>query len=153
MSSYDDIVSIKARAFGERLLGGGWATAIYPLNTEIYPSCTCNCEGSNPIQGVSGNNENSNENQNENPLPIVEKKQEITVKPNPTTGQLTINSEQLTISSVEVYDVVGQNVGANLRVRPENNEITIDVSHLANGMYFLKIQTENGIVMKKFVKN
>jgi len=30
---------------------------------------------------------------------------------------------------------------------------TIDVSHLANGMYFLKIQTENGIVVKKFIKD
>jgi hypothetical protein len=29
---------------------------------------------------------------------------------------------------------------------------TIDISHLANGIYFLKIQTENGVVMKKIIK-
>ena len=113
------------------------------------------CNWLTPImssQGVSGNNENSNESQNENPLPSIEKKSEITVKPNPTKGELHLRSYELQMKNVEIYDVVGQNIGANLRVRPENNEIIIDVSHLANGMYFLKIQTENGIVMKKFVK-
>ncbi|MCL2131771.1 MAG: T9SS type A sorting domain-containing protein [Lentimicrobiaceae bacterium] len=42
------------------------------------------------------------------------------------------------------------NVGAK-HVLP-NEEIVIDISHLANGLYFLKIQTDNGIVMKKVVK-
>ena len=109
------------------------------------------------------NNENE-DNQNQEPIPLSEKVAEwnLQVYPNPTTGQLTINSEQLTISSVEIYDVVGQKVPFN---SPEGGKysppseglgeatITIDVFHLANGMYFLKIQTENGIVMKKFVKN
>ncbi|MCL2131920.1 MAG: T9SS type A sorting domain-containing protein [Lentimicrobiaceae bacterium] len=42
------------------------------------------------------------------------------------------------------------NVGAK-HVLP-NDEIVIDISHLANGMYFLKIQTDNGTVIKKVVK-
>jgi len=94
----------------------------------------------------------------------------LRIYPNPAKEQLTIEygssacfgyAQQPTLTAqerslseveVEIYNVVGQNVGANLRVRPENNETTIDISHLANGMYFLKVQTDNGMIMKKFVK-
>ena len=94
----------------------------------------------------------------------------LRIYPNPAKEQLTIEygssacfgyAQQPTLTAqehplseveVEIYNVVGQNVGANLRVRPENNETTIDISHLANGMYFLKIQTDNGMIMKRFVK-
>ena len=77
----------------------------------------------------------------------------IKVYPNPTTGQLTINNEQLTIKSIEIYDIVGRNVGANLRVRPENNEIIVDVSRFSNGIYIIKLNTNRGIIIKKVIKN
>ena len=61
----------------------------------------------------------------------------VTVYPNPTTGQLIIDNGELTIENVEIYDVVGrllQSTIVNLQ-----SEIVLDVSHLARGMYFLKI--------------
>ncbi|MCL2131677.1 MAG: leucine-rich repeat protein [Lentimicrobiaceae bacterium] len=62
------------------------------------------------------------------------------VYPNPTTGKITVESYKVyKVESVEVYDVVGRkyNVGAK-HVLPDD-EIVIDISHLANGLYFLKI--------------
>jgi uncharacterized protein YjfI (DUF2170 family) len=70
---------------------------------------------------------------------------ELKIYPNPTSGQLIIDNGELKIENVAIYDVVGRTVGANLRVCPEN---TIDVSHLAQGMYYLKM----GNKVVKFVK-
>ncbi|MCL2132593.1 MAG: T9SS type A sorting domain-containing protein, partial [Lentimicrobiaceae bacterium] len=70
--------------------------------------------------------------------------------PNPTTGKLSVFSYQLSEmgGEVEIYDVVGQVVGA-YRIRPENTEITIDISHLSAGMYFLKIDGKTYKVVKQ----
>ena len=61
----------------------------------------------------------------------------LRVYPNPTIGQLTIACRDgaRPVPTVEIYSVVGQMVGAYPCGRPET---TIDISHLANGMYFLK---------------
>ncbi|MCL2131917.1 MAG: M6 family metalloprotease domain-containing protein [Lentimicrobiaceae bacterium] len=76
------------------------------------------------------------------------------IYPNPTDGKLSVVSSQLSEmgGEIEVYNVVGQVVGT-YRIRPENTEITIDISHLASGLYFLKIQTNEGIITKKVIKN
>ena len=58
------------------------------------------------------------------------------IYPNPTKGQLTIENGELTIVNVEIFSIVGQNVGVYPCGRPET---IIDVQHLANGMYFLRI--------------
>ena len=78
---------------------------------------------------------------------------EIRVYPNPAGNQLKISLPNPSEGGanaaevVEVYSVVGQMVGA-YAIRPENTEATIDISHLAKGMYFLKIN--NKVV--KFIK-
>ena len=76
----------------------------------------------------------------------------ITVYPNPTNGQLTIASpnpskggEQATI---EIYNVVGQVVFMS-QLSKLSPETTIDISHLANGMYFLKVDGKVFKVVKE----
>ena len=69
----------------------------------------------------------------------------LRVYPNPAGNQLTIDNGELIIENVEIFSVVGQRVGAYPCGRPE---MTIDISHLAAGMYFLKI----GNKFAKFVK-
>jgi len=80
------------------------------------------------------------------------KNEELKIFPNPTNGQLKIKSEKLKEGDViEIYSIVGQLVGAYPCGRPEtcgHPETTIDVSHLTNGMYFLKV----GNKMAKFVR-
>ena len=72
---------------------------------------------------------------------------ELQVYPNPTNGQLTINNEQLTIHSIEIYNTVGQLL-LSFESLP-SLETTVNISHLTNGIYFLKIN--NKVV--KVIKN
>ena len=66
--------------------------------------------------------------------------QKLKIYPNPTNGQLIIEYGELTIENIEIYNIVGQMVGVYPCGRPNNAEtITIDVSHLSSGMYYLKI--------------
>ena len=76
----------------------------------------------------------------------------INVHPNPTNGQLRIGVGRDMINHVsteiEIFDVAGCNVGT-YRIRPENTETVIDISHLAMGMYFLKIDGKMVKVVKQ----
>jgi len=47
-----------------------------------------------------------------------------------------------------IYDVVGQVVFVST-VSPQSIEITIDISHLVNGLYFLKIDGKVFKVVKQ----
>jgi len=68
----------------------------------------------------------------------------IEIYPNPTQGIFTLNHSG--IEKVEVYNYIGQKV-------LENNQKTINISHLTNGIYVLKVYINNGKVgMKRFVK-
>jgi len=73
----------------------------------------------------------------------------ITLYPNPTTGELTIKNYELKITSIEIFDVYGRNVGATLAVAQGK----INISHLNPGIYFVKITTDAGAVVKKVVKH
>jgi len=85
---------------------------------------------------------------------LTQRMPEIKIYPNPTTGELRIESGELRINTVEIFDVFGRSVGINTQVRPENSgsEIVINISHLSVGVYFLKINTEIGQVIKKVLK-
>jgi len=73
----------------------------------------------------------------------------ISIYPNPTTGQLRIKNYELRENTVlKIYNIVGQVVFTSA-VSPHSPETTIDISPLANGMYFLKINEKT----VKFVKN
>ena len=72
----------------------------------------------------------------------------VSIHPNPVNYELKITNYE-EIGNIAVYDIVGRNVGTNLPIFLENADTaTIDVSHLAQGMYFLKINNK----MVKFVK-
>jgi len=62
----------------------------------------------------------------------------LRVYPNPTTGQLTIDNGQLTIENVEIYNILGQKQKIIVHY-PLSIVHSIDVSHLAKGMYYLRI--------------
>ena len=72
----------------------------------------------------------------------------LRVYPNPTTGQLTVSGTNL--KGAEVYDLTGRKQPAENS--KANDGIRINISHLSAGIYFLKIQTEEGTVTKKIIK-
>jgi len=85
-----------------------------------------------------------------NGIASTELSKHITVYPNPTTGELTIDNGQLTINNVEIFDIYGRNVTPHT---PYLTPLTsYDLTVFPAGIYFLKITTENGIVMKKVIK-
>ena len=67
------------------------------------------------------------------------------IYPNPTTGKLTIRNEKSEVRNVEIYDIYGKKLS---HFTFHNSHFTIDISHLANGMYFLKI----GNFVQKIIK-
>lgn len=70
----------------------------------------------------------------------------LNIFPNPTKGTLSIRSSAKIIS-ISAYNMIGKEIMSNIRL---NNNI-FDVSQLSNGIYFLNINTEKGIVTKKIV--
>jgi hypothetical protein len=71
---------------------------------------------------------------------------EIRIYPNPTDGKITISNEQSTIKSIGIFNVVGQVVGT---WQATSTETTIDISHLTNGIYFMKIDGKTVKIVKQ----
>ena len=80
---------------------------------------------------------------------VTMQEDELTIYPNPANNQLTVKSEQLTVKEIKVYDVMGETVYSE---QLTTNNTTIDVSGLASGLYFLQVNSEQGTVNRKFVK-
>lgn len=102
----------------------------WPWGEEIPNSMFCTC---NPGNSIIENGEN-----------------EITLYPNPTTGELIIDNGQLTINIVELFDVFGRNLlTQNTNHSPQT---VLSIAHLSAGVYLVKIHTEKGEVMRKVLK-
>ena len=91
----------------------------------------------------------------------------ITVYPNPTNGEVRVTSNQLQVTGVEIFDVMGrkhENAKARRHEGAKDNSpplegwqakpdgVVINISHLPSGLYFVQITTESGTVTKKIVK-
>jgi hypothetical protein len=72
----------------------------------------------------------------------------INIYPNPTIGELKIESGGLRILNVVIYDVFGK----IQKTENGKTESIINVLHLPVGVYFMKISTEVGEVVRKVVK-
>lgn len=70
----------------------------------------------------------------------------VSVYPNPTSSKININNNN-SIKSIEVYDVQGRILETIL-----GNKNTIDISEKSNGIYFLKINTNDGSKVERIIK-
>ncbi|QMU66235.1 MAG: T9SS type A sorting domain-containing protein [Flavobacteriaceae bacterium] len=71
---------------------------------------------------------------------------QISVYPNPTTDYLNIETE-LEINTIEMYSLQGQKIASY------KNQNSINVSHLSEGIYFLKLTDSfNRTETIKFIK-
>ena len=81
-------------------------------------------------------------------MPILQRS--LNIYPNPTTGYLKIESEEMRIENIEIFDIFGKKVlFQQSLISPET---VIDISHLQGGLYFVRIQTEAGEVVRKVLK-
>lgn len=73
----------------------------------------------------------------------------ITIYPNPTNGIFTINSQQQ-IGNIIITDISGKIF--YLKNNISNNYLKINISDVEQGIYLLKITTENNISTQKIIK-
>jgi len=99
-------------------------------NTLISGNCYANCIF------VTDNSAN---------IVTVENFKSVRLYPNPSVGQLLIDSGGLKILKIRIFDLLGKELATF-----QTNEI--DISHLSRGIYFAKIKTEFGELTKKIIK-
>ncbi|MBG7610837.1 carbohydrate-binding protein [Polaribacter sp. BAL334] len=73
---------------------------------------------------------------------------EITIFPNPAKSQLHIRATSVEIACVEIYSTLG-----TLVKKVSKNNAPINIEEISSGLYLVKIYTEKGIVIKRFLKN
>ena len=86
------------------------------------------------------------------------KENNVVVYPNPATSIITIDipkaavgSMQEAVCKIEICNLLGEEVYSTTNYKPSTTN-NIDVSAFPNGVYFIKVTTEKGVVVKRFVK-
>ena len=78
--------------------------------------------------------------------------QNIVLYPNPSEGNFYINWGDVKPNAIEVYDLTGKIVWSNYNVSNSSSEINLNLSSVQQGVYFVKISTENSSVVKRVIK-
>jgi hypothetical protein len=73
------------------------------------------------------------------------------IYPNPTSGSLFLESSVEKITKIQVHDITGRQINAKIE-QFQSQQFSIDISAFAAGTYFVEIQTDKGLRMKKIVK-
>ena len=69
----------------------------------------------------------------------------VEIYPNPTTDVLNVRTDSM-VKKVEIFDLAGKKINAELI------DGKVDVNNLTAGAYMIKIETNDGLTMKKFIK-
>ena len=71
----------------------------------------------------------------------------VNLYPNPTSGLLTIEAENMT--TVSIYNLVGQCL---MESSAKDGAVSVDLNSLQSGVYMVKVSTSTGSVMQKVIK-
>ncbi|MEM6722296.1 MAG: choice-of-anchor L domain-containing protein [Bacteroidota bacterium] len=74
----------------------------------------------------------------------------VVVYPNPVVDELTIDTADITINSMQLYNISGQLI--HTEAKSNHGVTTVDFSTLERGIYFLQIQSDQGKLYKRIVK-
>ncbi len=88
-------------------------------------------------------------------LRVPENKNDVSINlmPNPTQNEITINTINRPIESIEVMTIYGQVIyKANFSKTGSETVATIDLSNYAKGIYFTRVNGSDFSVLKKIVK-
>ncbi len=111
-----------------------------------------NCGGGNLSNFSAQNNFTTNSTTGIEQL--TNSNEQLSIYPNPASTELRIKNDELRIEKVEVVNMLGSVVLRNEASIIHNSPyITIDISTLSNGVYFIKATDDNGFkYTTKFVK-
>ncbi len=76
----------------------------------------------------------------------------FSIYPNPASAQLKMENGELKISSIEIYDMMGQICLTPTLSKEEGVAASINISELTAGIYFVKISGEKETRVERFVK-
>ncbi|NOU46784.1 MAG: T9SS type A sorting domain-containing protein [Bacteroidales bacterium] len=89
-------------------------------------------------------------NQNTSIADTEQNSQQVAVFPNPSTGKFTVSANIGSINAIEIYNAMGTKVFSTSKVKLlAVNEL--DISDLAKGMYFIKIDGREKIYSEKIL--
>ena len=92
---------------------------------------------------------------------INELENDVKIYPNPTNSILHVETRLIaSVQNIEILDMMGRMVETRLIASVQDgttslgvtSTLRLDISHLPTGIYFIRIQTENGTIMRKIVK-
>ncbi len=72
----------------------------------------------------------------------------VNIRPNPARDILNIESDGF-MNSVSCFDLSGRCI---MTSHPDTNQTNLKLNDLPNGIYYLKIETSDSVIVKKFVK-
>lgn len=78
---------------------------------------------------------------------------QIAIFPNPSNGLFNISLGDLSPNKIEVYDISGKLIVSQSKFESFDNTTAIDLSNASDGIYFIKISTENNTITKRIIKN
>lgn len=77
----------------------------------------------------------------------------VSVYPNPTNGLVNVQfATQTAVDAINVYSVSGQLVYSK-QFNTASDSYTVDLQKAATGVYIMKLESENGTIVKRLVKN
>ena len=83
----------------------------------------------------------------------VELNNKLILFPNPTDTELTLNIDpSITLTSLSIFDINGKKMMAQKGFTAPQIQQKINVSQLPSGVYFLKVESNQGTTSIKFVK-
>jgi hypothetical protein len=74
---------------------------------------------------------------------------ELSVYPNPNNGEFTVELSNGLNKTIEVYDLVGRTI---LTQSSEEDKIYLNINELSNGIYYVKVQSDNSVTVVKIIK-
>ncbi len=75
----------------------------------------------------------------------------ITLYPNPNQGSFSLESQNLRVEMIEIYNSIGQLIYQKNIPNTFISNFDIELKRPSNGMYLVKIQTQKGIVTQKLI--
>ena len=75
---------------------------------------------------------------------------QISLYPNPATSQIILETNGNVIKSITLFDLNGRLI--TQKDYAASSAYGLDVSRLSEGVYYLSIQTEGSVVVKRFIK-
>lgn len=112
--------------------------------------CVATTKNPNPMAtSVKSSKSNSSE-KTIGPVTVIENPilESIIISPNPNTGTFEVFCNNISVQSITVYSMIGEVIYSSVG---STKKISVTIPEISNGVYLLKIKSENGILNTKIV--